>query len=132
MRTTLIGLLFASLLSAQALARKSAEDGQAAQIKAQIPANLPNDWDQGIQPIGQVNYYKAIDCGKQGGDNPVCLFYDAGLCKNEDFELSLYSPYKFVAYEVWNAVRQKKPAPQPSYSQAGRTPLTIGIAQVKG
>ena len=121
LRTILVGLAFTALGATVS-----------AQIKAQIPANLGPDWDQGIQPIGQVNYYKAIDCGKQGGDNPICLFYDAGLCKNEDFELSLYTPYKFVAYEVWTAVRQKKPVPQPSYGQAGRTRVTLGIQQVKG
>ncbi|MCC7415715.1 MAG: hypothetical protein IT176_01140 [Acidobacteria bacterium] len=104
----------------------------AAQIRAQIPANLTLDWDKGIQPIGQDNYYKAIECGKQGGDNPVCLFYDAGLCKNDDFVLALHTPYKYVAYEVWNAVRQKQPAPQPNYATAGRTRVTLGISPAAG
>ena len=104
----------------------------AAQLKAQIPANVTNEWDKGIQPIGQDNYYKAIECGKAGGDNPGCLFYDAGLCKNDDFALSLYTPYKYVALQVWNAVRQKKTVPTPNYATAQRTPLTLGISAVKG
>ena len=103
-----------------------------AQIKAQIPANLGLDWDKGIQPIGQENYYKAIECGKEGGDNPICLYYEAGLCKNEDFVLALYTPYKFVAYQVWTAVRAKKPVPEPNYRTAGQTRVTLGISPVKG
>ena len=122
-RTILAGLL------ALALSPLAAD---AQQIKAQIPANLGLDWDKGIQPINQDNYYKAIDCGKQGGDNPVCLFYEAGLCRNPDFELALYTPYKYVAYEVWNAVRAKQPVPQPNYQQAQRTRVTLGITPVKG
>ena len=42
----------------------------------------------------------------------------------DDFVLAFYSAYKQVAYEVWAAVRKKKPAPQPSYQAAQR----IGIA----
>jgi hypothetical protein len=105
---------------------------EAGQMKAQIPANVGNDWEKGIQPIGQENYYKAIDCGKAGGENPGCLFYDAGFCKNDDFVLTLYTPYKYVALQVWNAVRQKKEAPTPNYLTAQRTPLTLGISPVKG
>jgi hypothetical protein len=123
LRTILAGLLALTLWPLSA-------DAQV--IKAQIPANLGLDWDKGIQPIGQENYYKAIECGKQGGDNPVCLFYEAGLCKNPDFELALYTPYKYVAYEVWDAVRTKKPVPQPNYQQAQRTRVTLGISPVKG
>ena len=103
-----------------------------AQIKAQIPANLGMDWEKGIQPINQDNYYKAIECGKQGGDNPICLFYEQGLCRNDDFELALYTPYKYVAYEVWNAVRAKQPVPQPNYQQAQRTRVTLGVSPAKG
>ena len=133
MLRTILVALGVMALTAPLLPRLHAEGaGQGAPIRAQIPQNLGLDWDQGILPIGQLNYYKAIDCGKQSGDNPICLFYDAGLCKNADFELALYTPYKYVAYEVWNAVRQKKPVPTPNYAQAGRTRVTLGISPVKG
>jgi hypothetical protein len=99
------------------------------QLTAQLPAN---NWDRGIQPISQDTYYKAIECGKQGGDNPPCVFYDTGLCKNEDFDLALFTPYKFVAYEVWTAVKQKKEAPMPSYPTAQRTRVTLGVTPVRG
>jgi hypothetical protein len=82
-----------------------------AQIKAQArPAPTP-PWNKGILPISSENYWNAVECGKQGGDDPPCVFYDTGLCKNDDFTLALYTPYKMVAYEVWNAVRKKQPAP---------------------
>ena len=103
-----------------------------AQIKARVrPAPTPA-WNKGIQPIGAESYYNAIECGKQGGDNPACVFWDTDLCSNDDFELAWYTAYKQVAYEVWTAVRQKKPAPQPSYGAAQRTRITIGISPVKG
>jgi hypothetical protein len=56
------------------------------------------------------SFFNAIECGKQSGDNPACLFWDTDLCKNDDFVLAWYTPYKQVAYEVWTAVRHKKPA----------------------
>ncbi|HUE85242.1 MAG TPA: hypothetical protein VMO26_04120, partial [Vicinamibacterales bacterium] len=103
-----------------------------AQIKARVrPAPAPA-WNKGILPISAESYYNAIECGKQGGDNPPCVFWDTDLCKNDDFELAWYTAYKQVAYEVWTAVRQKKPAPQPSYGAAQRTRVTIGITPVKG
>jgi hypothetical protein len=37
-----------------------------------------------------------------------------------------------VSYEVWSLVRQKQPPPQPSYSEAQRTRVTIGVAPVGG
>lgn len=85
-----------------------------------------------MQPIGPENYYHAIECGKQGGDDPACVFWDTGLCKNDDFTLAMYSGYKQVAYEVWMAVRKKQPAPQPNYQAAQRTRVTVGITPVKG
>jgi hypothetical protein len=60
------------------------------------------------------------------------VFWDTGLCKNDDFALAFYSAYKQVAYEVWAAVRKKKPAPQPSYQAAQRTRVTIGVTPVAG
>lgn len=104
-----------------------------AQIKAQPPAGPMNPpWDNGIQPISRDSYYNAIACGKQGGANPACVFWDTGLCKNDDFALAFYTPYKMVAYEVWQAVRKKQEPPTPSYAEAQRTRVTIGVTPVAG
>lgn len=103
-----------------------------AQIKATARVGAAPAWNKGIQPIGPENYYNAIECGKQGGDDPPCVFWDTGLCKNDDFALALYSGYKQVAYEVWMAVRKKQPAPQPNYQAAQRTRVTVGVTPVKG
>lgn len=103
-----------------------------AQIKPQLrPAPTPV-WNKGILPISSESYYNAIECGKQGGDNPACVFWDTDLCKNDDFTLAWYTAYKQVAYEVWTAVRRKQPAPQPSYGAAQRTRVTIAITPNKG
>ena len=103
-----------------------------AQIKAVLrPAPAPA-WTKGILPISPESYYNAIECGKQGGDDPPCVFFDTGLCKNDDFALALYTPYKMVAYEVWRVVRQKQPAPTPSYPEAQRTRITVGVTPVRG
>ena len=87
---------------------------------------------QGDDRHHSESYYHAIECGKQGGDDPACVFWDTGLCKNDDFTLTFYSGYKQVAYEVWTAVRKKKPAPQPSYQAAQRTRVTIAVAPAPG
>jgi hypothetical protein len=101
-------------------------------IKAQArPAPTPA-WNKGIMPISPESYYNAIECGKQGGQDPPCVFYDTGLCKNSDFALALYTPYKSVAYEVWRVVSQKQPPPQPNYQQAQQTRVTVGVTPVKG
>ena len=102
-----------------------------AQIKAQARVGPPA-WNKGILPISQESYYNAIECGKQGNEDPPCVFYDTGLCQNDDFTLALYTPYKMVAYEVWRAVRQKRPPPMPSYQLAQATRVTIGITPVRG
>ena len=103
-----------------------------AQIKAQArPAPTP-PWTKGILPISPESYYNAIECGKQGGDDPACVFWDTGLCKNDNFELAWYTPYKQVAYEVWVAVRKKQPPPQPNFQAALKTRVTIGVTLVKG
>ena len=102
-----------------------------AQIKAQARAATPA-WTTGILPINPERYWNAVACGKQGGADPPCVFYDTGLCKNADFALALYTPYKMVAYEVWQAVRNKQPVPTPSYSEAQRTRITIGVTAVRG
>jgi hypothetical protein len=104
-----------------------------AQLKAQLPKGpMTPAWDKGIQPISRDSYYNAIECGKQGGERPLCVFYDAGLCKNDDFTLALFTPYKQVAYEVWQAVRRKQEAPTPSYADAQRTRITVGVTPVAG
>jgi hypothetical protein len=103
----------------------------AAQIKAQVrPAPKP-PWNKGIQAISSESYYNAIECGKQGGENPACVFWDTDLCKNEDFTLAWYTPYKQVAYEVWLAAQKKQKPPQPSYGAAQRQRVTIGITPAK-
>jgi hypothetical protein len=108
----------------------TAAHAQPVQVKASIAPATPA-WDKGIRPISSESYYHAIECGKQPG-NPACLFWDADLCKNPDFELAVNTGYKQVAYEVWYAVRQKKPAPQPNYQAAQQTPVTIGVTAVRG
>jgi hypothetical protein len=104
----------------------------AAQITAQARAGATPPWTKGILPISPESYYHAIDCGKQGGEDPPCVFYDTGLCKNDDFVLALYSPYKMVAHEVWRTVRQKRPAPTPNYAEAQRTRVTVGVTPARG
>jgi hypothetical protein len=103
-----------------------------AQINAQARSGGTPAWDKGILPISQESYYNAIECGKQGGEDPPCVFFDTGLCQNDDFTLALYTPYKMVAYEVWRTVRQKKPPPTPSYQTAQQTRITIGVTPVRG
>ena len=104
-----------------------------AQIKAQLPdAPMTPSWDKGIQPISRDSYWNAIECGKQRGARPACVFYDAELCKNDDFTLAMYTPYKSVAYEVLRVIRNGQPAPTPSYSEAQRTRVTIGVTLAAG
>jgi hypothetical protein len=100
-------------------------------LKAVVPVSQP-PWAKGIQPLTRDSYYHAIECGKQGGAQPSCVFYDAGVCKNDDFVLSFYSPYKQVAYEVWGAVSRKQPAPTPNYAAAQQTRVDSGITPVRG
>ncbi len=103
-----------------------------AQVTAQIRPAAKPAWNKGILPISRESYYNAMECGKQGGQDPPCVFWDTGICKNDDFALTFYTPYKMVAYEVWNAVRQKQPAPTPNYAEAQRTRITVGVAPVRG
>jgi hypothetical protein len=106
-------------------------------VRAQIKARPPDTpmtppWDKGIQPISRDSYWNAVACGKQGGARPACVFYDADLCKNDDFTLAMYTPYKSVAYEVWRVVRAGQAAPTPSYGEAQRTRVTIGVTLAPG
>jgi hypothetical protein len=101
-------------------------------MKAAMPPAAKPAWSKGIQPISRESYYHAIECGKQGGAQSPCVFYDADLCKNEDYVLSLYSPYKQVAYEVWLAATRKQEPPTPSYRGAQQTRVVLGVMQVRG
>jgi hypothetical protein len=103
-----------------------------AQIKAQARSAPTPPWEKGILPISPESYWHAVECGKQGGQDPPCVFWDTGLCRNEDFALALYTPYKMVAYEVWAAVRQKKDPPTPNFQQAQQTRVTVGVKPEKG
>jgi hypothetical protein len=103
-----------------------------AQIKAVARPGATPAWNKGLRPISPESYYHAIECGKQGGEDPACVFWDTGLCRNDDFTLAFYSAYKEVAYQVWAAVRRKQPVPQPSYQAAQRTRVTVGVSPVRG
>jgi hypothetical protein len=120
------GIAFLAVVSALAPSRA------AAQIKAQVRSALAPAWSKGILPINRESYYNAMECGKQGGQDPPCVFWDTGVCKNDDFQLAFYTPYKMVAYEVWNALRQKRPAPTPNYAEAQRTRITVAVSPVRG
>ena len=102
------------------------------QVQATARAGATPPWNKGILPISPESYYHAIECGKQGGDDPPCVFWDTGLCLNDDFTLSAYTAYKQVAYQVWVAVQQGQPAPQPDYQGARRTRVTLGVTPVPG
>ncbi len=104
----------------------------AAQVTATARPGATPPWNQGILPITPESYYHAIECGKQGGDDPPCVFWDTGLCENDDFTLAAYSGYKQVAYEVWVAVQQGQPPPEPDYQGARRTRVTISVTPTQG
>lgn len=103
-----------------------------APIKAAMPPAATPAWTKGIQPLSRDSYYHAIECGKLGEPQSPCVFYDADLCKNEDYTLTLYSPYKQVAYEVWLAASRKRDPPTPSYQGAQRTRVVVGVTPVRG
>ncbi len=121
-----IAVLAAGALDDPATAPRAWRKSKAKRAAGAIPP-----WNKGILPISPESYYNAIECGKQGGADPPCVFWDTGLCKNDDFALAMYTPYKQVAYEVWVAVNKKQPAPQPNYPAAQRTRITIGVTQEK-
>lgn len=103
-----------------------------AQVTAVARSGATPAWNKGIQPVNPESYYHAIECGKQGGEDPPCVFWDTGLCENDDFTLTAYSGYKQVAYVVWDTVRRGHPAPQPDYQAAQRTRVTIGVTALPG
>jgi hypothetical protein len=126
MRTVRLVLFVLALLFAGSPARL------AAQIKAQARPGATPAWNKGILPISAESYWHAVECGKLGGDNSPCVFWDSGLCQNDDFVLAMFTPYKAVAYEVWRAVRAKQPVPTPNYMQAQQTRITVGITPARG
>ena len=97
------------------------------QVKGRLPAGITPAWSKGIQPISRASYWNAMECGKQSAARPACVFWDADLCANDEFTLAFYTPYKQVAYTVWQAVSHKQPAPTPSYAEAGRMRIIIGV-----
>jgi hypothetical protein len=103
-----------------------------AQVKGQVAPGIMPAWDKGIQPISRDNYWNAVECGKQGGDRPACVFYDTDFCKNDDFAVALFTPYKLVAYETWQAARKRQEPLATSYGDAQKTRITVGITPVKG
>ena len=117
--TTRLAAVFCALMSATVVGQTT--------ITGTLPANITPPWNKGIQSINQDNYWNAVNCGKQGGQRPLCVFYDAEVCKNDDFEMAMFTPYKMVAYEVWRAVRAKQDAPTPSYSEAQRTRISVKL-----
>jgi hypothetical protein len=121
----LLTLAFSPLLPERAFA-------QPVQVTAVARPGAKPAWDKGLRLVDSEGYYGAIECGKQGGEDPPCVFWDTGICKNDDFVLAFYSGYKQVAYEVWAAVRANKPAPQPSYQAARQTRVTVGVTPVRG
>jgi hypothetical protein len=123
-RTCRIVALWAALVASPGSAQ--------AQIKAQLAPGIAPAWNKGIQPISRENYWNAVECGKQGGERPTCVFYDADLCKNDDFVLALFTPYKLVAYETWQATRKHQEPLATSYGDAQKTRITLGITPVKG
>ncbi len=123
---------FSRLLTLFAFAALLVPAFAGAQVKAVARPGAKPAWNKGLTPISPESYYHAIECGKQGGDDPACVFWDTGLCKNDDFELAFYSAYKEVAYQVWAAVQKKQPVPQPSYQSAQRTRVTVGVSTARG
>jgi hypothetical protein len=93
----------AALIAMTGLLAGAAEAQVAVKAAARPGATPP--WSTGMIPINAESYYHAIECGKQGGEDSACVFWDTGLCKNDDFALAFYSGYKQVAYGVWAAVR---------------------------
>src|SRR4051794_29372978 len=105
--------MLAPCAAAQDTARGRSAAAAAAQgmvrVTAQPRAPGEPPWSKGILPISPESYYNAIECGKKGGADPTCVFWDTGLCRNDDFALAMYTPYKQVAYDVWTAVQKKQP-----------------------
>lgn len=97
-----------------------------AQVTGKVGAGTPA-WSKGILAINSENYWHAVECGKKGGVNPACVFWDTDMCKNPEFTLVMYTPYKQVAYIVWQAVSQKKEPPTPSFANAQRQRVVVGI-----
>jgi len=103
-----------------------------AQVKGQVAPGIMPVWDKGIQPISRDNYWNAVECAKQGGERLACVFYDTGFCQHNDFVIALFTPYKLVAYETWQATRKRQEPLATSYGDAQKTRITVGITPAKG
>lgn len=123
-------LLLATTAAAQT--KPPAPASAVVRVTAKAPGAATPAWDKGIQPISRDSYWNAVACGKQKGARPVCVFPDADLCENDDYTIALFTPYKQVAYEVWTDVRQGHEPPTPSYADAQRTRITIGVTAAAG
>ena len=128
MHTTLTGRLVRRVSCAMvAIAAIGIAAPAGAQVTAKVAAGTTPAWSKGIQAINSENYWNAVECGKKGGVNPACVYWDTDMCKNGEFTLVMYTPYKQVAYTVWLAVSKKQPAPTPSYQEAQRQRIVLGI-----
>jgi hypothetical protein len=125
-------IVLVTLVVAVCLASRAALAQPPAPIKAAVPPAGKPGWSKGIQPLSRESYYHAIECGKSGEAQAPCVFYDTDLCKNDDYTLALYSPYKQVAYEVWQATSRKREPPTPSYKAAQQTRVVLGVTPVRG
>jgi hypothetical protein len=130
-RLTIVVAIAAALFAGRGVGQVNAQTAPT-RVKAQLPANITPPWTGGIQAINRDSYWNAVACGKQGGQRPLCVFYDAELCQNADYELAMFTPYKMVAYEVWRAVRARQEPPTPSYSEAQRTRITVKLTPKAG
>lgn len=131
-RPRLIALVILSSIALPASATRPARAQAPAPIKAAVPPAGKPAWSKGIQPLSRDSYYHAIECGKGGETQSPCVFYDAGLCQNDDFTLSMYSPYKQVAYEVWLSTSRKREPPMPNYRAAQQTRVVLGVTPARG
>ncbi len=132
-RIALVALLVTAfpVILAPAPALAQGAPAAPAPIKAAVPPAGKPAWNKGIRPLTRESYYHAIECGKLGEAQSPCVFYDTGLCKNDDFTLALYSPYKQVAYEVWLATSRKREPPMPNYKAAQQTRVVVGVTPVR-
>ena len=90
-------------------------------------------WNKGITAIDAEATTNAIECGKQSGDSPACLFWDTDLCKNDDSVLAWYTPYKQVASRGLDCGASKEGRAAAELCRgATSTRRTIGITRANG
>ena len=99
-----------------------------AQVKGHLPPTITPPWTNGIQPISRESYWNAIDLrqaarrrGRRASSTtPNCARTTSSRWRSTRL-------YKQVAYTVWQAVSHKQPAPTPSYGEAQRTRIIVGL-----